>query len=320
MKIPHLLLSVILAIPSLHSQAADKPQATYEEQQAQINASYKNQLPSLPAGAIKVVDQVYVDHAQKGIAPDSSQKLDLFVPAGNGPFPLIINIHGGGWHAGGKLGGISLARIYLPKQIAVASLNYRWVQDASFPAQIEDCNAAIAWLRSHASQYHLNPDKIGLTGHSAGAHLCAMIAATGDGTTFKNPQKVQAAVCAAGPFDLDRERGQWPKTSFLWNARDAMFPFFPTKTYDGAFARYASPQSYIHRGIPPILIVHGDKDTLVPLGQAQSFASGLKQAGVDATFRVTLGRDHGSVMDEAAKAESIAFFEKHLAAVPASHR
>ena len=205
-----------------------------------------------------------------------------------------------------------LATPCLPKQIAVASLNYRWVQDSSFPAQIEDSNAAIAWLRDHASKYHLNPDEIGIIGHSAGAHLCALIAATGDGTTFKKPQKVQAVVCQSGPFDLDRERGQWPKGSFLWNERDPMFPFFPTKTYDSAFARYASPQSYIHSGMPPILIVHGDKDTLIPLAQAQIFADGLKTAGINATLCVTAGRGHGDVMDDAAKAEVIAFFEKNL--------
>ena len=314
----------MLVIPGIHSYAAEpgktKPQPTYEEQEIQLKSFYHNQFPSLPAGAVRVIDEAYLQNAPKGVAPESSQKLDLFVPAGNGPFPLIINIHGGGWHSGGKQGGVLLAKTYLPKQIAVASLNYRWVQDSPFPAQIEDCNAAIGWLRDHATKYHLNPDKIGIIGHSAGAHLCALIAATGDGTTFKNPQKVQAVVCASGPFDLDRERGQWPKNSFLWNEHDAMFPFFPKKTYDGAFARYASPQSYTHAGVPPILIVHGDNDTLVPLGQAQIFADSLKKAGVDATFRVTAGRNHGNVMDDAAKAEVIAFFEKHLTGLPTPPR
>ena len=316
MKTSCFLVTVLLAALGMHSYAAEpakaKPAPTYEEREAQIKSFYDKQLSSLPASTVKVIDQSYVENSPRGIAPESSQKLDLFVPAGNGPFPLIINIHGGGWHAGGKEGGIGHAKTYLPKGIAVASLNYRWVQDAPFPAQIEDCNAAIAWLRNNASKYHINPDKIGVTGHSAGAHLCALIAATGDGTTFKNPQKVQAAVCASGPFDIDRERGQWPQKSFLWNERDAMFPFFPNKTYDGVFARYASPQSYIHAGMPPILIVHGEKDTLVPLGQAQVFADDLKKAGVDATIRVTAGRDHGTVMDDAAKAEAITFFEKHL--------
>ena len=299
MKPQSLLLAATILSLGLSVRAAD-PTKT------------KAQSPSLPPGTISVIDQVYVEHpAPTGISPDSSQKLDLFVPAGSGPFPVIVNIHGGGWHAGGKGEGPALARTYLPRKIAVASLNYRWVQDSPFPAQIEDCNAALGWLRANAAKYRLDPNRFAVTGHSAGAHLCALIATTGDGTTFKNSQKVQAAVCMAGPFDLDRERGQWPKKSFLWNERDAMFPFFPNKKFDGAFARWASPQSYIHPGIPPMFVVHGEKDPLVPLAQAKVFAEDLKKAGVDITFHISAGRDHNP-MDEPSRAEAIAFMEKHL--------
>jgi acetyl esterase/lipase len=305
-----LVVTLLLAVSATRLLAAAP--LSYEERTAQLAAFYEKVLPKLPEGTIKVVDQSYVDNEVRGFSPDSSQKLDLFVPAGPGPFPLLVNIHGGGWHSGGKEGGVALAMAYLPKGIAVASLTYRLVKDAAFPAQIEDCNAAIAWLRAHAEQYHLNPDKIAVTGHSAGAHLCALIAATGDKAVFKDPQKVQAAVCASGIFDMDRERGQWPKKNFLWNERDPMFPFFPNKTYDADFARYASPQSYIHAGMPPMYIVHGDSDTVVPFGQAQVFAEDLQKAGVEVTWRAAVGRDHGNVMDDAAKAETTAFIEKHL--------
>jgi acetyl esterase/lipase len=290
-----------------------KAPPSYEEQQAKIKSLYQKLLPSLPKGTVSLIDQPYVENPPKGIMPDSTQKLDLFVPAGKGPFPLIVVIHGGGWHAGGKDWGIAAAQTYLPKGFAVAGIDYRWVQDAPFPAQIEDCNTAITWLRAHASQYHLDPDRIGVMGHSAGAHLCALIATTGDGTTFKNPQKVQAVLCESGPFDLDRDRGKWPLKTMMWKDPDPMASFFPEKKYDGAFARYASPQSYIHPGIPPIMIVHGEKDTLVPSGQAEVFAEDLKKAGVDVDFRITVGRDHGTVMDDKAKADAVAFFERYLA-------
>lgn len=308
MPMKYLLLFLVLAATLLR---AAQP-LSYEERAAQLKSFYERELPKIPQAAIKLVDQCYLENEVRGFSPDSSQKLDLFVPSGEGPFPLLVNIHGGGWHSGGKEGGIALARSYLPKGIAVASLTYRLVKDAAFPAQIEDCNAAIAWLRTHAQEYRLDPGKIAVTGHSAGAHLCALIAATGDKTIFKNPQKVQAAVCASGPFDLDRDRGQWPEKSFLRNERDPMFPFFPNKVYDAAFARYASPQSYIHAGMPPMYIVHGDSDRLVPLGQAQVFAEDLKKAGVEVTWRATAGRDHGNVIDEQTKAEVTAFIVKHL--------
>jgi acetyl esterase/lipase len=285
---------------------------TYDQQEAHLKSWYAHLVPTLPPGTVSVIDQPYVPNPIRGISPDSSQLLDLFVPAGPGPFPLVVNIHGGGWHAGGKEGGIAECKPYLLHGIAYASLGYRWVQDAHFPAQMEDCNDAIGWLRAHAAQYHLDPNEVGVFGHSAGAHLCALIGTTGDGTTFKNPQKVQAVVCASGPFDLDRDRGQWPKSMFMWNPRDPMAPFFPNGAYDTAFARYASPETYIHPGLPPFFILHGDADTTVPLGQAQVFAADLKKAGDDVTIRVGPGKNHGSILDAQAKAESLAFFEKNL--------
>jgi acetyl esterase/lipase len=307
-----ILLPFLVLLGAFNLRAAAAAPLTYDQRAAEIKAHYAKELPLLPPGTVSVIDQPYVANPIHGVSPDSSQLLDLFVPAGPGPFPLVVNIHGGGWHAGGKQGGIGDCKMYLAQGIAYASIGYRWVQDAPFPAQIDDCNDAIGWLRAHAAQYHLDPDKVGVFGHSAGAHLCALIGTTGDGTTFKNPQKVQAVVCVSGPFDLDRDRGLWPKAMFMWNAHDPMFNFFPTHAYDSAFARYASPESYIHPGLPPFLILHGGSDTLVPVGQAQVFVDDLKKAGDDVTFRIGPGKTHGSILDAQAKAESLAFFEKHL--------
>lgn len=300
------------AEPSGNKTTNPNSPLSYGNQLSRIQSHYRKLLPALPAGTVSLIDLPYVENPPRGTIPDSTQKLDLFVPKGDGPFPLIVVIHGGGWHGGGKDWDLEAASVYLPRGFAVAGIDYRLVQDASFPAQIDDCNAAIAWLRAHASQYHLDPGRIGVMGHSAGAHLCALIATTGDGKTFKNPQKVQAVLCESGPFDLDRDRGLWPPKTMMWKDPDPMTPFFPGKKYDAGFARYASPQSYIHAGIPPMMIVHGELDTLVPLGQARVFAEGLKKAGVDVDFHISTGRDHGTVMDGKAKSDAIAFFEKHL--------
>jgi acetyl esterase/lipase len=234
------------------------------------------------------------------------------VPSGGGPFPLVVWVHGGGWHAAGKDSCFELCRPFLNHGFACASLDYRWTWDAPFPAQIEDCNDAIAWLRANAAQYHLDPNEVGLIGHSAGAHLCALIAATGDSTTFKDPQKVQAAVCLSGIYDMDRARGQWPADSLMTRPHDVIDTFFPTGTYDTAFARYASPESYVHPGIPPLLIFHGSLDSIVPIAQAQVFAEDLTKAGVDATFRIGIGQTHGSVLSPDNMAATVSFFEQHL--------
>jgi dipeptidyl aminopeptidase/acylaminoacyl peptidase len=91
-----------------------------------------------------------------------------------------------------------------------------------------------------------------------------------------------------------------------------MFPFFPKGVYDTDFARYASPETYIHPGIPPMLIFHGDKDILVPSAQALVFANDLKKGGDDVTFHLCPGKDHGGVRTPEAYAEALAFFQNHL--------
>jgi len=313
-------LFALLALPLAAQQPTPAPPGkpptlTPEEKAQHLKAEVGKLIGQLPAGSSHFQDITYVDNAQPGKDPDSAQTLDLFVPPGNGPFPLIIWIHGGGWHGGGKeTSGIGLAKSFLPKGFALASLDYRFVQDACFPAQIDDCDSALVWLRKNAAQYRLDPDHVGVVGHSAGAHLAALMAVTGDGSQFSHDSvsvRVQAAVCWATPADLDRDRGKWPAKSVLFNPKDPLFKLFPNGTYAAAFARMASPASYVHAGVPPMLILHGGKDDLVPIGQAQAFADNLKKAGVDVTFRIDPERGHG-VMCDAATQEAIAFFQRTL--------
>jgi acetyl esterase/lipase len=273
----------------------------------------QNLIPKLPEGSSHDLGVAYVSGTRPGTKPDSVQTLDLYVPAGKGPFPLVFWIHGGGWHSGGKSeSGINLALKFLPKGFALASINYRLTGDAPFPAQILDCNAALAYLRHDAARYRIDPDRVGVLGHSAGAHLAALMACTGNDKRFSpDPQaalRVQAAVCWATPADLDRDRGHWPATSMMYNADSApLWGFFTNKRYDGEFARMASPTSYVHAGVPPMLIVHGQKDELVPPGQASAFAESLKKAGIRITLRLVPDRGH-DVMNAESIAEGIRFF------------
>lgn len=313
-------LYALVACPLVAQQTPSTPPTkppplTPAEKAEKLKADMEKLIGQLPAGSVHLQDVVYVDNPKPGVDPDSSQTLDLFVPPGNGPFPLIVWIHGGGWHGGGKeTSGVSLAKSFLPKGFALATLDYRFVQDACFPAQIDDCDSALIWLRKNAAQYHLDPDHVGVVGHSAGAYLAALMAVTGDGTQFSHDPvsvRVQAAVCWATPADLDRDRGNWPAKSMMWNPKDPMFKLYPNGVYDTAFAQMASPASYVHPGVPPMLILHGGKDDLVPIGQAQAFADNLKKAGVDVTFRIDPTRGHG-VMCEAATQEAIQFFQRAL--------
>ena len=312
-------VAVLFALGIIHRRTALPHNPAQEAQQERAEATAL--LPQLPEGSTHAFDLPYVSGTRPGAKPDSIQTLDLFVPPGPGPFPLVIWIHGGGWHSGGKeASGTHLATAFLPHGFALASLDYRLVGDAPFPAQIEDCNAALVWLRAHASEYRLNPNRVGVAGHSSGAHLAALMAVTGDGPRFSGGTqgnlRVQAAVCWATPADLDVARGQWPEHAFVANPGSPSRFFFPNATYRADFARDASPSSYVHPGIPPLLIVHGAKDDLVPLGQTRAFAEALKNAGNEVVFRVDPSHGH-DVMTALSIREALAFFEEVLMPVPA---
>src|SRR4051812_42005020 len=112
-----------------------------------------------------------------------AQRLDLYLPAkSTGVRPLVVWIHGGGW-VGGSKNQVNAAPL-LASGYAVASVEYRFSQDAIFPAQIEDCKAAIRWLRAHATEYELDPAHIGAWGASAGGHLVAMLGTTSETHEF----------------------------------------------------------------------------------------------------------------------------------------
>jgi len=306
----------LLALAGLSLVAAGQTRKAQEATQA-VSPRIHQLIEKLPAGSSHNLDIAYVLGNHSGTRPYSMQALDLYVPPGKGPFPLVFWIHGGGWHSGDKLeSGIHLALKFLPKGFALASINYRLTADSPFPAQIEDCNAALAHLRHCAERYRIDPDRVGTLGHSAGAHLAALMACTGNEKRFSSdPQaslRVQASVWWAIPADLDRDRGKWPVTSMMHNPASApLWGFFPSRRYDGEFARMASPASYVHGDIPPVLMVHGQQDELVPPGQALAFAESLKKAGVPITLRVVSNRGH-DVMNEESINEAIGFFTRTL--------
>lgn len=306
----------LLALAGLSMVATGQTRQGHEATQS-VPPKIQQLIEKLPAGSSHNLNVAYVSGIQSGTKPNSLQTLDLYVPHGKGPFPLVFWIHGGGWHSGDKLeSGIHLALKFLPKGFALASINYRLTADSVFPAQIEDCNAALAYLRHRADSYRIDPNRVGTLGHSAGAHLAALMACTGNEKRFSSDQqaslRVQASVCWAIPADLDRDRGKWPATSMMHNAASAaLWGFFPSKRYDGEFARMASPASYVHANVPPVLIVHGQQDELVPPGQALAFTESLKKAGVPVTLRLVSNRGH-DVMNEESINEAIGFFTRIL--------
>lgn len=249
----------------------------------------------LPPGATAHRDLAYVENGHE------RQKLDLYLPAKTeGPVPLLIWVHGGGWSAGSKEQCPPLRQGYLDRGYAVASLGYRLSSHAIFPAQIQDCKAAIRWLRAHAKEYGLNGDRFGVWGSSAGGHLVALLGTSGGEKTFEegaNPDissRIQAVCDFYGPTDFE----QFVATPGFASHATATSP--EARLFGGAvterkeLAARANPITFVDKTDPPFLIVHGDKDSTVPINQSQSLYQALTKAGVSAHLHTIHGAGHGN--------------------------
>jgi len=248
----------------------------------------------VPDGVKAHRDLVYVEGGHE------RHKLDIYLPEkADGLLPLLIWVHGGGWQNGSKDGCPPLRGGYIERGYAVASINYRLSGHAVFPAQIEDCKAAIRWLRAHAKEYNLDTKRFGVWGSSAGGHLVALIGTSGDvkefdvGANLDQSSRVQAVCDYYGPTDF---------TVFVTtpNYESHATDSSPeAKLIGGAVmqnkdkAARVNPITYVGKDDPPFLIVHGDKDGTVPLNQSQLLFEALKKSEVSAHFHTIHGAGHG---------------------------
>ncbi len=248
---------------------------------------------------------------------DNTRLLDLYLPKNHQALiPVLLWVHGGGWTVGDKADVRMLHLIDLG--YAVASINYRFSQEAVFPAQIYDCKAAVRWLRANAATYHLNPDKVGAGGDSAGGHLVALL-----GTTANDPQlegqegnpgvssAVQAVCDFYGPTDLVSVEGQCTGQQLAVVKPLLEQLLGGTVTAQAELARLGSPILHVSSYSCPFFIVHGDHDEIVPIQQSIDLNNALKKAGVDSTLYVIKGGIHGN-MDAASVDGAIKFIQRQL--------
>jgi acetyl esterase/lipase len=247
--------------------------------------------------------------------------LDLYCPEKvTGPLPVIVWLHGGGWSRGRKERCPAVTLVQ--DGYAVASIDYRLTGVAPFPAQIEDCKAAIRWLRANASKYNLDPDRIGVWGFSAGGHLAALLGTSGEvkeldgnGDNMSYSSRVQAVCVVSGPGNLlEQYRDATGPSAAEMNpkvkpALEALIGGSPEQNKEKALA--ASPITYVSKDDPPFLIIQGENDITVPVSVTQSFYAALKAAGVDATLEIAAGRGHG-VGGRMFRPMIKNFFDKHL--------
>ena len=246
------------------------------------------------------------------------QKLDLYLPAKSGALPLIIWVHGGAFRMGNKGGNVPLD--YLGEGYAIASINYRLSQHALFPAQIEDCKAAVRWLRANARRFNLDPRRFGAWGPSAGGHLVAMLGTAGHVTAFEVGENLQASsqvlavVDYFGPTDfcqMDAHRLPDGMVHDTPDSPESELVGGPIQEHQDRVAA-ANPVTYVTPDAPPFLIVHGEMDPLVPHHQSQLLEAALKRAGVPVQFYTVKGGGHGGFTDPQVDELTRAFLAKHL--------
>jgi acetyl esterase/lipase len=238
--------------------------------------------------------------------------LDLYLPARtNQLMPLVVWIHGGGWREGTK----EPAPFFLLTKngFALASINYRLSKEARFPAQIQDCAEALKWLSANARMYNIDKNRIGIWGGSAGGHLVALIGTARDAQApeimadlKQSARGVKAACDWCGPTDLTALIAKSPKSLLTQMVLD----FLPQESVD-VWARQASPVTYANKNCPSFLIVHGDKDNVVPIEQGRELSEMLKAKGADCSFVIAEGDGHNLASDKNVN-QVLQFFRKTL--------
>ena len=268
---------------------------------------------ALPEGVIVKKDLPYVTDGHP------RQKLDLYLPA-TPKGPLLVYIHGGAWWGGSKNHAFHLE--LLNSGYSVASIEYRFSQDAVFPAQIQDCKAAIRWLRSKSESFGYNPTKIAVCGDSAGGHLTALLAATGDTSVFdvgENLDQSSAVTCGIdyyGPTDFTSwqpaSSDPMIQRSGKGSCIEQLLGGSPDEKVD--LAKSASPLSWVSKGDAPLLIFHGTNDPLVKPRQSQLLAEAYQAAGVEVELEIIKGAGHGGgeFSSDGRPAKVRSFLDKHL--------
>jgi acetyl esterase/lipase len=248
----------------------------------------------LPEGTKVLKDLAY------GPGGHERQKLDLYLPPTGTRWPLIVAIHGGAFRMGSKES--EPAGAFVARRFAVAAINYRLSQHAVFPAQIEDCKAAVRWLRANAARYGYDSERVASYGGSAGGHLAAMLGTAGDvkalevGANLEVPSRVQAVVDFFGPTDfLQMDSHRFSPQAMVHDTPDSpesQLVGGPIRDNREMVAR-ANPVTYVTPDDPPFLIVHGDADLLVPHHQSELLEAALRKAGVRVRLVTIPGGPHG---------------------------
>lgn len=299
---------------------ADPPEATAPNAAPQAATPQgERSEPLIPLDKLLDLVKVRRDIVYARVTDKDGQPIDLKLDAVSPreapakPMPAVVYIHGGGWSMGNKQMGLRPSvGLALGGYFAV-TIQYRLSGQAIYPAAVHDCKAAIRFLRAHAEKYGIDPQRIGVWGHSAGGHLAALLGTSGNSDVLNGDvgapgidpalsSAVQCVVDISGPTDLSVDAPRGMISQWLGGpVRDKQ-----------DLAKQASPLTYIDAKDPPVLIIHGSIDRLVNIDrQARPFEKTLKESGVAVEFLEVKEQGH-IITDRAAYRRAAEFFDQHL--------
>ena len=228
---------------------------------------------------------------------DRDLLLDAFVPTQEGTHPAILVVHGGAWRMGNRMQLRGYAKSLAELGFVCFAIDYRLAPDHKFPAQIEDCRAAVKWIREHAQDYKVDPNRLGAIGYSAGGHLVSLLATTGEPPSDENGQvdtRIQVCVAGGAPTDFRwfPDNGKWAE---YWMGGDLETE--KEKFHDASSAAFADGED------PPIFFFNGTADRVVPLVWTKRCYDALKEAGVKTELYTIEDANH---MQAAANRDALA--------------
>ncbi|MCH2113334.1 MAG: alpha/beta hydrolase [Pirellulales bacterium] len=241
-------------------------------------------------------------------------KADLYMPSGKGPFPAVLVVHGGAWCMGSRAQLSGFAQAAARHGMVAVAISYRLAPQHKFPAQIEDCKAAVRWIRSQAVELKIDPQRIGAFGYSAGAHLATLLGATDsndglDGVADPDRHlsaRVQVVTGGGLPCDF---------RVLELDSQDLAFWLGGTRREVAEVYRQASPRAFASDDDPPMFFFHGQNDDLVPLSSPRAMCESLQAVGVTADLYIVPKIGHTfAAFDRTARQKTLAFLVQHLAA------
>ena len=238
---------------------------------------------------------------------DRELLLDAFVPKGDGLRPAVLVVHGGAWRSGDRKQLRGYANALAERGFVCFAIDYRLAPKDKFPAQIEDCRAAVKWIRANAAEYGVDPNKLGAIGYSAGGHLVCLLATTGEAPGEQNGNvdtRLQAVVAGGAPTDFRKfeDNGKWAE---YWMGGDLT-------TQPDRF-RDASATVFVDKNDPPVFFFNGTDDELVSVEWSKSCYEALKSSGVKTEMYEIKGAGHlRAAMNPEALEKAYSFLQLEL--------